>query len=270
MCSIFLQTLNFSTQHSCLPKQGKNHKLVIFLISNCKLCEWSMFRIWSSTLAHHSWKESDGTVMSNFLWKFFICLTQFQRGFDLHTFRQTGLGTYEYAHSAYVWIRHYESMTLIPPWHEPLKWSWSELLTSARDRTKGIWCGCAVPSHGIRTVQCWLLLWRVKPCVACDSSAKVIWRFWLIAVINAHVFFCQNFCLFKSILFCLSLLSAFLSLCFSILYIVWVCSVHILTGPPHNVDLSSEVWATRMSLGCIKPSLQAAGRCTPRKLRRVG
>ena len=64
----------------------------------------------------------------------------------------------------------------------------------------------------------------------------------VVAVVNAFVFYSQNFCLFKLIFFCLSLLAAVLSLCLSILYhLVWVYSVHILTGPAHSVDISSEV-----------------------------
>lgn len=126
------------------------------------------------------------------------------RAFDSHTCRQTGPGTCEHPHCAYVWVRHHESMILIPHWHESLKWFWSELLTSVLDRTKDVWYGCAVISHGIRTVQCELQLWTtaVKLYVACDSSAKVIWRLWPFAVFYSH-----NFFLFKLILICLSLLA---------------------------------------------------------------
>lgn len=168
-----------------------------------------MIRIWSSTLAHCSWSESGGTVISNFLWKFFFFLLySFRessiRRFDLHTCRQIGPGTYKQAHCAYVWVKHYESMILIPHWHEPLKWFWSKLLSSVLDRTKDIWCRCAVLSYNIRTVQCW---WHLLSTCSLDRSVKVIWRLQSVAVINALVFYSQNFCLFELMFFCFSLLA---------------------------------------------------------------
>lgn len=50
-----------------------------------------------------------------------------------------------------------------------------------------------------------------------------------VAVINSFVFYSQNFCLFKLIFFCLSLLAAIVSPCLSMFCLAWVYSVHILT-----------------------------------------
>lgn len=63
----------------------------------------------------------------------------------------------------------------------------------------------------------------------------------MIAVISVLVFNSQILFLFKLLFLFLSLLAATLPLCFSVLCLVWVYSLHILIIPPHSAEISSEI-----------------------------
>lgn len=138
------------TQHSCFWKQCKSHKPVIFLISNYKLCDCSMFRIGSSKLADLSWNETSGIVMSNVLWKLFLSLPQFQRLFHKEFWLQADRSGHLWTCSLYVCLS--KALWKRDP-NSSLTWTTEVILKQAldfcarQDQGYMMWMCCALTQH---------------------------------------------------------------------------------------------------------------------------
>lgn len=182
--------------------------LVILLISDYKLCDCSVFRIWSSTHAHLPWRETSGTMISSFLWKYFLSLPQdqifFHKGFWL-TYLQADRSRHLWASSLCICLskglwKHDPNSSL--KWITEVTLKWGPGFCARQDQGCMIWMCCYLSQNQNSPVWVASVYNSGKTTCSLGQQCKNY-----IEIVASCCFLLTIFFLFKLIFICLSLLA---------------------------------------------------------------